>query len=221
MISRTSLSLILALILASCGPSVSGKSSKDAAEGIATTAGGLAGLGGLTTGTGEPTGAGATTDGQTTAGGATTGAGAGTSGEGICPPSGLACDGTALVQCNADGSAWQVIQQCAANETCNATNGTCSCSPSCFGKQCGDDGCGGTCGNCAAGQSCNEQNACVSATDPGPGPVSSNCVANGTGVNVGQKVKDIVWNDSNGQPLSLHSFCGTAPATFLIESAGW
>jgi agmatine/peptidylarginine deiminase len=29
-----------------------------------------------------------------------------------------------------------------------------TCTPSCGGKQCGDDGCGGSCGTCAAGQAC-------------------------------------------------------------------
>src|SRR5262249_8004006 len=30
-----------------------------------------------------------------------------------------------------------------------------ACTPSCSGKQCGGDGCGGTCGTCASGQVCN------------------------------------------------------------------
>jgi len=34
-----------------------------------------------------------------------------------------------------------------------ACSGTCT--PSCAGKQCGDDGCGGSCGTCPAGQTCN------------------------------------------------------------------
>ncbi len=48
--------------------------------------------------------------------------------------------------------------------TCEATQdcvaGACiqGCVPSCFGKQCGADGCGGTCGTCAIGQTCNATN---------------------------------------------------------------
>lgn len=44
-----------------------------------------------------------------------------------------------------------------------------SCTPSCSGKACGDDGCGGSCGACAAGQSC-DAGACVTAPPPPPPP---------------------------------------------------
>ena len=33
-------------------------------------------------------------------------------------------------------------------------NGACGCTPSCAGKQCGGDGCGGSCGSCNNGASC-------------------------------------------------------------------
>ena len=33
--------------------------------------------------------------------------------------------------------------------------------PSCDGKTCGDDGCGGDCGTCAAGQSCSGDGQCI------------------------------------------------------------
>ena len=42
------------------------------------------------------------------------------------------------------------------------------CVPACAGKQCGDDGCGGSCGNCPADQSC-QDGACK------PGPCVSQC----------------------------------------------
>ena len=35
-----------------------------------------------------------------------------------------------------------------------------TCKPNCFGKSCGDDGCGGSCGSCAGGQTC-ANNTCV------------------------------------------------------------
>ena len=35
-----------------------------------------------------------------------------------------------------------------------------SCTPNCDGKQCGDDGCGGSCGNCPDGQTC-ENGICI------------------------------------------------------------
>jgi hypothetical protein len=35
------------------------------------------------------------------------------------------------------------------------------CTPNCGGRQCGSDGCGGTCGSCQSGQSCNSTGQCV------------------------------------------------------------
>ncbi len=40
-----------------------------------------------------------------------------------------------------------------------------SCSPSCAGAQCGDDGCGGSCGSCATGEVCDTSNQCVAANE--------------------------------------------------------
>jgi secreted trypsin-like serine protease len=39
-----------------------------------------------------------------------------------------------------------------------------SCTPSCSGKQCGADGCGGTCGSCASSSTCNTSGQCVAST---------------------------------------------------------
>lgn len=39
--------------------------------------------------------------------------------------------------------------------------GTCACYPECGGKQCGADGCGGTCGACPAGLECLEDGTCA------------------------------------------------------------
>ena len=54
---------------------------------------------------------------------------------------------------------------CPAGTKCAA--GECVCQPSCNGKQCGDDGCGGTCGACGAGKVCVDYE-CVDGT-PGDG----------------------------------------------------
>jgi hypothetical protein len=43
-----------------------------------------------------------------------------------------------------------------------ATGAGCDCKPQCDGKQCGDDACGGSCGNCADGSSCDTNAQCVS-----------------------------------------------------------
>ncbi len=39
-----------------------------------------------------------------------------------------------------------------------------ACTPSCAGKTCGADGCGGSCGDCEAGARCGAQGACVACT---------------------------------------------------------
>jgi len=42
-----------------------------------------------------------------------------------------------------------------------------ACQSSCTGKECGDDGCGGSCGVCSTGQTCNPDNGqCIEATSP-------------------------------------------------------
>jgi MYXO-CTERM domain-containing protein len=49
-----------------------------------------------------------------------------------------------------------------------ATGAGCACTPQCQGKTCGDDGCGGSCGNCMGGQTC-QANQCVSPPMPDAG----------------------------------------------------
>ncbi len=52
--------------------------------------------------------------------------------------------------CTGDGAC---NPPCQAGQTCN--NGVCEgCTPDCTGANCGDDGCGGSCGSCSAGQTC-------------------------------------------------------------------
>ncbi len=76
---------------------------------------------------------------------------------------------------------------CAADESCSA-QGECvkSCTPSCGGNQCGDDGCGGSCGSCSSGQTC-MSGMC--------GPIAVGCDANG-----GFEVEP---NDKSSQPTAL------------------
>jgi hypothetical protein len=52
---------------------------------------------------------------------------------------------------------------CPAGQTC--TDGACqptACTPACDGKQCGDDGCGATCGTCEGASSCTAAGICES-----------------------------------------------------------
>jgi|GEM_PF-1816696 len=84
-----------------------------------------------------------------------------------CTPS---CDGTSCGVSDGCGG----VCGCGAGQVCNnpqGTGGTC-CAPSCSGKECGSDGCGGTCGDCQG--TFNGQGNCDTA--------SGMCVCDGTGV---------------------------------------
>jgi len=78
---------------------------------------------------------------------------------------------------------------CSANQAC-LENGLCGCAPQCEGKECGDDGCWGTCGICPLGELCNANQVCQA------------CSVCGTYESCGS---DSEWG-----------FCGTA----CIESGG-
>ncbi|MBM4355846.1 MAG: hypothetical protein FJ109_18990 [Deltaproteobacteria bacterium] len=85
---------------------------------------------------------------------AAAGCGGGDEAEQICIPQEKECDGSDVVKCNADGSDWSFYKACpdgCKDGQCKS-NGTCA--PACGGKECGDDGCGGTCGLCGAGTTC-------------------------------------------------------------------
>ena len=58
---------------------------------------------------------------------------------------------------------------CASWDATRPAAGTgCSCTPSCSGKTCGDNGCGGSCGTCAAPATCGAAGSCVTvSTDAG------------------------------------------------------
>lgn len=43
----------------------------------------------------------------------------------------------------------------------------CPCEPACPGRECGGDGCGGSCGTCDAGSACDDSGACVPAAPDG------------------------------------------------------
>ena len=56
-------------------------------------------------------------------------------------------------------------------DQCEEVNPQACCEPSCDGKVCGDDGCGGTCGECAAGEACSDNGAC----EPNPNSCHKVC----------------------------------------------
>ncbi len=56
---------------------------------------------------------------------------------------------------------------------------TCNCEPTCEGKTCGDDACGGSCGNCDAGSSCSDGGQCVSDATTAAGTGGGSAVGSG------------------------------------------
>ncbi|HEY5922137.1 MAG TPA: hypothetical protein VIV11_10725 [Kofleriaceae bacterium] len=50
---------------------------------------------------------------------------------------------------------------CGTGETCNNSNHLCECAASCAGKECGGDGCGGSCGTCPGSDTCSAAGQCV------------------------------------------------------------
>lgn len=58
----------------------------------------------------------------------------------------------------------------------------CACTPQCAGKQCGSDGCGGTCGTCPSGQACSASSQCGCVPQCG----GKQCGADGCGGSCGQ-----------------------------------
>lgn len=74
------------------------------------------------------------------------------------PPEGISACGKGEQFCRSGGQLWGACQNwqvCKADEECQ--EGQCvkkPCSPRCEGKVCGDDGCGGNCGNCGKEERC-------------------------------------------------------------------
>jgi hypothetical protein len=62
---------------------------------------------------------------------------------------------------NNPGSACDSGYECK-NGACVVSSVVPSCVPSCINKNCGDDGCGGTCGTCSDGYTCNSLGTCKS-----------------------------------------------------------
>ena len=83
------------------------------------------------------------------------GGGGGTEDEPICTPQEKECDGSDLVKCNSAGTDWDFYKECASGCEAGACKSDGPCEPSCSGKACGDDGCGGSCGDCQGGLQCN------------------------------------------------------------------
>ena len=110
-----------------------------------------------------------------------------------------------------DGSPCDDGDACTSEETC--TGGVCT--PGCSPGQCGDDGCGGSCGGCPDGQTCTE-GACV---DDGSSDIA--CPWTGPlGKEVGKTVPDFTVTDCDGNEVSAHELCG-ARAALIFDFSGW
>ena len=79
----------------------------------------------------------------------------------ICVPGLITCkDEKTLSECNDDGTVVTEIP-CPGNTTCQ--DGVCTedCVPNCAGKECGSDGCDGSCGICNPGEECTPGGKCL------------------------------------------------------------
>ncbi len=102
-------------------------------------------------------------------------------------------------------------------------SGTCQpCQPHCGGKECGDNGCGGSCGQCGWGEVCNVQGQCVnfdcSACAPWQDCVGSACqnpASLGDCGTAGQAVSsdcgDLDWEGCCGELDNTLYYCANGP----------
>ena len=74
----------------------------------------------------------------------------------VCDDGDFTCSGNNRLKCM--DNSWHSYQACANG----CSNGMCnSCTPQCNGRECGLDGCGGTCGKCDAGYDCSPAGSCL------------------------------------------------------------
>ncbi len=108
---------------------------------------------------------------------------------GLCTPGTVTCEKGDVAQCNEKGGGYIILEECDDGDECTTDHcqngmclfvedvpycctppcpigelclwGECTCAPACLGKECGEDGCGGSCGDCAGGQDECVNGACV------------------------------------------------------------
>jgi len=99
-----------------------------------------------------------------------------------------ACSGVQIKVCkdyNLDDCLEWRTSSCPSSQTC--VGGKCVCTPQCSGKNCGSDGCGGSCGNCAYGSKCIDDNCCT------PNCTGKDCGDDGCGGSCGS----VCWPSSD------------------------
>jgi len=99
----------------------------------------------------------------------------------VCEDPGVPCASVACAEVSAGCVADFAACGCERDEDCGSqahcVDFECECLPSCDGKECGPDACGGTCGTCTEGLACNTAGACVCEPDC----VGKQCGGNGCG----------------------------------------
>ncbi len=109
-----------------------------------------------------------------------------------------------------NGGAWVYVETCSNGLSCVAESGTCECVPACDGKTCGEDGCGGTCGDCSTDMLCHINGVC-----------SEECLPLGDGTYEGTHIRNMDWQAAGAGAFSLHEFCNEKEVIILVEVAGW
>ncbi len=83
-----------------------------------------------------------------------------------CEPGERKCDGSRILECNDFGTGFDLAGDCALSST-QCVDGECvDCTPDCGDRLCGDDGCGGSCGECDAGDNCIEGRCLIPCESP-------------------------------------------------------
>lgn len=86
----------------------------------------------------------------------------------ICQPNTVKCAGNDVVRCTGNGDNWQFVKKCESPAKC--ANGEC-CTPQCADKECGSDGCDGSCGSCSNDYTCDFTGKCVPKASCGSTPL--------------------------------------------------
>jgi peptidoglycan/xylan/chitin deacetylase (PgdA/CDA1 family) len=120
-------------------------------------------------------------------------------------------------------SAWSAQAEC---------SGVPTCTPSCSGKVCGDNGCGGSCGTCAGGTACNASGQCQSTCTPscsgkvcgdnGCGGSCGTC-ASGTACNASGQCQSTCTPSCSGKVCGDNGCggsCGTCASGKSCDSSG-
>lgn len=127
---------------------------------------------------------------------------------GACTPK--MSTGTDTTGCtrNTDGTS------CGTGMACSG--GTCKCAPQCSGKNCGSDGCGGTCGSCSGANSSCNNGVCQCTPTPGctgGGNVGNVCAADdGCG-------GPCTCDTQNGEMCGSNGKCCHEPMWFCTSNA--